>query len=233
MEVIERRKITPPSSPLLHQHQNGHHDIAVYTSPSGKSSPGSHALPSGTSSIFGVYQNFLNALVGAGILGIPSVYAECGIIGGIGLMIIFALLSTYTINLLIQTAQKYRVTEYEELGRVAFGSPGYIASALALFLLDFGTCLNYLIILGDASFKVIQLWGYDDTIDRQLVIIIVSMVVIFPPCLWRDISLYEKLSGIKLIGVGAVIAVVVYQWIQYRVRMEYENDGYDHKVRLV
>ena len=174
----------------------------------------------------------LNALVGAGILGIPSVYAQCGIIGGIGLMLIFALLSTYTMNLLIRTAQKYRVTEYEELGRVTFGFGGYVAAASALFLIDFGSCLNYLIILGDASFKVAQLWGYDALIDRQLIIVIVSMVLIFPPCLWRDISFYERLSGIKIVGVGAVIAVVVYQWIQYRVRMQHEDAGFVHEVRL-
>ena len=71
-----------------------------------------HSLPQGgQSSIFGVYQNMLNALVGAGILGIPSVYSMCGIYGGIALMIIFGLLCTYTMNLLIITAQMYKVSE--------------------------------------------------------------------------------------------------------------------------
>ena len=30
-----------------------------------------------------------------------------------------------------------------------------------LFLQDFGTMLNYLIIIGDSSFKIISIWGYD------------------------------------------------------------------------
>jgi len=247
-EPLMDSKIPPPSSPLL-DHLNRDQPIAVYTSPpedpsiskqkiqrlapisESQSEDSEHALPAGTSSIFGVYQNFLNALVGAGILGIPFVYAQCGIIGGIGLMVIFALLSTYTMNLLIQTAQKYRVTEYEELGRVTFGSVGYIASASALFLLDFGSCLTYLIILGDATFSVVEIWDVHFEGLRQLSIAVVSIAIIFPPCLWRDISFYERLSAIKLVGVGAVLAVVVFQWVQYRVRMTHESDGadFDHK----
>ena len=245
-----------PTSPLLNDKTcNGH---KLYTTPSRScddksisipdcnnnnknSSPSSknrksstskscHSLPKGTSTIFGVYQNMLNALVGAGILGIPSVYSMCGIYGGIGLMIIFGLLSVYTMNLLITTAQIYHVTEYEELGYITFGTSGYILAASAMFLMDFGTCLNYLIILGDASFKVIQIWGYNSLLDRQLIIIMISMIIIFPPCLWRDISLYEKFSGIKIIGVILVVSVVIYQYIMYRIIMLHDNDGYNHKV---
>ena len=81
-------------SPLL---KNEIGNITVYTSPfseSVKSVKSAHALPKGTSSIGGVYQNMLNCLVGAGILGIPSVYATCGVFGGLILMLIFAILCT-------------------------------------------------------------------------------------------------------------------------------------------
>ena len=75
-----------------------------------------------------------------------------------------------------------------------------------------------------------QIWGYDSMFDRQIIIIVVSMVVIFPPCLWRDISFYEKFSGIKMIGVLLVVAVVIYQYIMYRFIMAHTTDGYTHKV---
>ena len=250
--MSHRQSRNAPSSPLLHNNRidtiNGKIYTPEYNDPSSDKSmampdkspndiisslneSSHHSIPKGGhSSIFGVYQNMLNALVGAGILGIPSVYSMCGIYGGIGLMIIFGLLCTYTMNLLIITAQIYKVSEYEELGYITFGTTGYILAAGAMFLMDFGTCINYLIILGDASFKVMQIWGYDSMWDRQIIIIIVSMVVIFPPCLWRDISFYEKFSGVKMIGVVCVVAVVIYQYIMYRFVMSHENDGYTHKV---
>ena len=56
-------------------------------------------LPHGQSSLTGVTFNLLNALVGAGILSIPYSYSQCGIIGGIGLMLVFAIISTYTLKL--------------------------------------------------------------------------------------------------------------------------------------
>eukprot|EP01083_Nonionella_stella_P212689 767810_1 len=55
------------------------------------------------------------------------------------------------------------------------------------------------------------------------------MLVIFPPCLLRDISIYEKFSFVKVIGIILVIVVVFYQWIMYRVIMHYHEDGYTHK----
>ena len=133
-------------------------------------------------------------------------------------------------NLLIVTSQKYNVTEYEELGQVTFGATGYIAAASALFLMDFGTLINYLIILGDASFKVLQIFGYDQEIDRRITIIIISMVLIFPPCLFRSISLYQKFSVVKFIAIIAVVCVVIYQWVCYRVLMHHKNEGYIHQV---
>ena len=58
------------------------------------------------------------------------------------------------------------------------------------------------------------------------------MIIIFPPCLWRDISFYEKFSAIKLIAIAIVIIIVIYQWISYRIFMEHEDTGYDHKVNI-
>jgi len=95
-------------------------------------------------------------------------------------------------------------------------------------LLDLGTLINYLIILGDASFKVAQIWGYDQMIDRRVIIISISMLVIFPPCLFRSISLYEKFSIVKIIGILVVVCVVIYQWILYQEQANDENIKHEH-----
>eukprot|EP01084_Bolivina_argentea_P110153 196756_1 len=182
----------------------------------------------GTSSIGAVLSNFLNSLVGSGILSIPFVYAQCGVFGGIILMLIFAILCTYTLNLMIQTAQKLNVTHYESLGLKSLGLIGYIICSLCLLLLDLGACISFLIILGDCVFQLIQIWGYHSLIHRQLSIVIISIIIIFPPCLFRDISFYEKFSIIKMFSIGLVIIVVIYEWISYRFLMQHGNQ-FAHK----
>ena len=174
-------------------------------------------LPDGISKMPGVYYNFMNSLVGAGILGLPFVYPSAGLFGGILLQFIFASLSVYTLNIVIKSAQIVHVHDYEELGYKCFGNIGYVWVVSCLFLQDFGTMLNYLIIIGDSSFKIIQIWGYDTFEYRQFILLFVALIIIFPPCLLRDIAFYEKFSFIKLITIIMVVSLIIYEYISYRI----------------
>lgn len=174
-------------------------------------------LPHGISKMPGVYYNFMNSLVGAGILGLPYIYPSAGLFGGILLQTIFASLSVYTLYIVIKAAQKVNVHDYEQLGYKCFGNIGYIWVGLCLFLQDFGTMLNYLIIIGDSSFKIIQIWGYDTLQYRQFILLFVALIIIFPPCLLRDIAFYEKFSFIKLITIALVVGLIIYEYYQYRI----------------
>ena len=239
-------------SPLLdkniinnNNHKNGYNSINISTEDDIIDiTKTKHPLPSsprhdnnistsGKSSICGVFWNMINALIGAGILAIPFVYTQCGLFGGILLIFLFGLLCQYTLNIMIKTAQIYDVTEYEDLGHKSIGTFGYILTSMCLFLEDYGTMLNYLIILGDSAFGVMQIWGYNSYHNRQIIIITVSMIIIFPPCLWRDISLYQTFSAFKFIAIGIVVSVVIYQYFLYRVFMVHsdDNDGlYNNQV---
>ena len=178
---------------------------------------GSLLLPDGISKMPGVYYNFMNSLVGAGILGLPFVYPSAGLIGGILLQLIFATLSVYTLYIVIKAAQKVNVHDYEQLGYKCFGNIGYIWVGACLLLQDFGTMLNYLIIIGDSSFKIIQIWGYDTLEYRQFILLFVALIIIFPPCLLRDIAFYEKFSFIKLITIALVVGLILYEYFAYRI----------------
>eukprot|EP01083_Nonionella_stella_P188294 693720_1 len=100
----------------------------------------------GQSTLTGVTFNLINALLGVGVLVVPISYAKCGILGGIGLMIIFAVICTYTLNLLIYVGRITDVVNYEDVGFEAFGYTGYIAVCLCLLLLDYGVLLTCLIV---------------------------------------------------------------------------------------
>merc|ERR1719204_1508078 len=120
----------------------------------------------GQSPMSRVLYNMLNALIGGGIVGLASIYKQCGIVGGCLLMLLFAILCTYTLSLLVQCAHLSRVADYEKLCEHCFGLPGYLCVCISLLLVDFGVMLSYLIILGDAAFKIANLVSFDSFLDR-------------------------------------------------------------------
>ena len=56
------------------------------------------SLPQKTSSILGTSSNLVKTIVGAGIIGIPYAFRMCGLIAGILLLIIVAVLTVLTGN---------------------------------------------------------------------------------------------------------------------------------------
>eukprot|EP01084_Bolivina_argentea_P078963 143302_1 len=177
-----------------------------------KSSSVSSTVHIGQSSMIRVLYNMLNALIGGGIVGIAYIYKSSGIIGGCLLMLLFAILCTYTLSLMVKCAKISNVHDYEKLCQYCFGINGYIIVCISLLLVDYGVMLTYLIILGDAAFKIANIWGYDTISDRNFILIAIAMIVIFPTCIYRDISALEKLSAIKLAIVVFVVLIVFVEW---------------------
>jgi len=167
-------------------------------------------LPAGQSTLSGVTFNLINALLGVGILAMPYSYAKCGIIGGMALMLLFAILCTYTLNLLIIAGQHKKVINYEDLGYECYGYGGYIAVSLCMFLLDYGVMITCLIIIGDGSSAIMQVWGISGLFARRMEILVVSIFIIFPLTLQRDISKIEFFSFLKVLALTLVTVVIIY-----------------------
>merc|ERR1712014_357042 len=94
-----------------------------------------------------------------------------------------------------------------------FGINGYMIVSISLLLVDFGVCLTYFIILGDAAFLIASIWGFDTIFDRNLILCAIAIIIIFPTCIYRDISALEKLSTIKLYISLSVVIIVIYEWM--------------------
>ena len=98
----------------------------------------SEGRPVGKSSIINVLWNFLNLTVGIGILSLPFAIVNTGLITCIIVLIIFGFICAYTLNILVISANKASVYNYEALTEYCFGSIGYITSVLFIFIMVFG-----------------------------------------------------------------------------------------------
>ena len=181
--------------------------------------------PNGSSIKYAVW-NQVNSIIGAGIIGLPNVYKISGLFGGIILMIIFVFTTIYTLKMLIKTAKIVKQYNYEDLCHYCFGLKGYYIVSISMLLFDFGATITYIIILGDSGEKLLNIFGYDDDIYRTLFILILSIVIILPLSLPKDISKLEKFSALSVFTVIIMGISIFIIWFDWRVLYK-KSDKYD------
>ena len=153
----------------------------------------------GTSSLPKAAFNFINSIVGAGIIGMPYAFGECGILGGLcGCMLVSWLVSR-SVQMLIECGVKVNRLDYEELAKYLLGKKGYYAALASMFLFAFGAQIAYLVIIGDT---IPVLTG----LHREFTIGVVSLFMILPLSLLKDMSM---LSYTSLAAITADILIIV------------------------
>ena len=96
--------------------------------------------------------NLANTSVGAGTLSLPFFYRSTGLVLGSIFLVIVALMSSYSLNLLAKLAQIEKgCTSYLTTAEVAYGHRGTKLVQTAMFMLTFGALTVYLIIIGSLS----------------------------------------------------------------------------------
>ncbi|KAM4523254.1 sodium-coupled neutral amino acid transporter 4 isoform 2-T4 [Fundulus diaphanus] len=91
--------------------------------------------------------NLSNAIMGSGILGLSYAMANTGIVLFTILLIGVAILSLYSVHLLLVTAKEGGSLIYETLGERAFGWPGKMAAFGSIIMQNIGAMSSYLFIV--------------------------------------------------------------------------------------
>ncbi len=95
--------------------------------------------------LFGATFNFVNSIVGAGIIGIPYAIKECGFIMGIILIASIAYCINSSVRMLISTGIKENKYNFEELSYHLFGKVGYNAVIISMFTFAYGALIAYMV----------------------------------------------------------------------------------------
>jgi len=169
----------------------------------------------GSSSIASASFNYINSIVGAGIIGLPFAVKEAGIGLGLILLCFCGYLTHYSTRLLVNTAKKVNVYNYEELVFTCFGKAGYNAVCFFMISFAFGALCAYLVIVGDTVTKVMEQWGGAGTLlaNREFVIISSAVCVMLPLSLLRDMSALSKTSAVSIAADVLIILIILYKSI--------------------
>lgn len=122
---------------------------------SGSSVVGDGGLSS-TASLNHIGLNYINSILGSGIVGIPYALHKAGFGFGLFLLISLAIVTDYSLSLLVKSATLAGVTSYQDLVHVAFGRPGFYLLTLLQFIYPFIAMISYNVIIGDTVTKVFK-----------------------------------------------------------------------------
>lgn len=161
--------------------------------------------------------NLSNAIMGSGILGLAFAMSNTGIILFVILLLSIALLSAYSIHLLLKCSGVVGIRAYEQLGQRAFGSVGKILAALIITIHNVGAMSSYLYIIKYELPLVIQafLGLHEPTGDWYLngnvLIVIVSILIILPLALMKHLGYLGYTSGFSLSCMVFFLCAVIYK----------------------
>ncbi|KAG8439736.1 hypothetical protein GDO86_005781 [Hymenochirus boettgeri] len=171
----------------------------------------------GTTSIGMSVFNLSNAIMGSGILGLAFALANTGIVLFVMLLTSVALLSVYSINLLLKCSLETGCMVYEKLGEQVFGTPGRILVFGSTSLQNTGAMLSYLFIVKSELPSVISfLFGKGDNestwyLNGSILVVVVTVFIILPLCLLKNLGYLGYTSGFSLTCMVFFLVVVIYK----------------------
>ena len=131
------------------------------------------------STIGGCTANVINAIVGAGIVGLPYAIKQTGFIAGIILILFCGVVTEKSLRLLVETAKHVHVPTYETVAEASFGKFGFLFVAINMFIMAYGAMLSYLMIVKD-TFSAIFGIDENDYPMKRAILFIISITIIVP-----------------------------------------------------
>ncbi|XP_026567087.1 sodium-coupled neutral amino acid transporter 5 [Pseudonaja textilis] len=164
--------------------------------------------------------NLSNAIMGSGILGLAYAMRNTGITLFVILLICIALLSSYSIHLLLKCAGVVGIRAYEQLGLKAFGHGGKVVAAVIISIHNIGAMSSYLFIVKSELPLVIQTFlgltanNGEWYMNEQILIVVVSISVILPLALMKHLGYLGYTSGLSLTCMCFFLTSVIYKKFQ-------------------
>ncbi|KAM4569486.1 sodium-coupled neutral amino acid transporter 4 [Odontesthes bonariensis] len=161
--------------------------------------------------------NLSNAIMGSGILGLSYAMANTGIVLFTILLISVAVLSLYSVHLLLMTAKEGGSLIYEKLGERAFGWPGKVAAFVSITMQNIGAMSSYLFIVKYELPEVIRAFLHLEEnsgewyMNGNYLVVFVSIGIILPLSLLKNLGYLGYTSGFSLSCMVFFLGVMIYK----------------------
>ena len=164
---------------------------------------------SGGHSLYSAVANFVNSIIGAGIIGLPFAVEEGGLFLSLVLLVVCAALTAYSVRLIIALGEKMQVDEYETLCCSLLGRSGFYAISISMIMFAYGAMLSYLILIGDTLSPVLHDWTGSDLLkNRVFTISLCAWGICLPLSALKDIGKLGKTSAVSIVCVVLLCIII-------------------------
>ncbi|KAJ2777461.1 hypothetical protein GGI15_004495 [Coemansia interrupta] len=165
--------------------------------------------PGGNLSPLGAGLNLVNTIIGSGILALPYALKEAGFFFGILVLVAVALLSNFALNTLVYSGRRSSQYKYEAVSSTALGPLGHYLLAFGLAVNSIGSCITYLIIIGDLGAALSGVtFGSGWWSSRQFVILVSACGLTLPLLFFRTLEPLVRPSALSTLCMPAIVAIV-------------------------
>eukprot|EP00096_Caligus_rogercresseyi_P010519 TRINITY_DN3870_c0_g1_i2.p1 TRINITY_DN3870_c0_g1~~TRINITY_DN3870_c0_g1_i2.p1 ORF type:complete len:440 (-),score=48.11 TRINITY_DN3870_c0_g1_i2:19-1338(-) len=182
-----------------------------------------------SSSSLKVSFNYINSILGSGIIGVPYAIRQAGLGAGIFLIFLIAWIIDYSLILMIKGGSISGAKSYQELVDKSFGPIGYYIISGLQFIYPLIAMVSYNIIFGDTVTKVIvgifslpedSIWN-----SREFLALLATIFLTLPISLYRNISRLAKVSLVSLLLIGFIAITIYVRLDVYHTHMDI-NDSF-------
>ncbi|XP_039744803.1 sodium-coupled neutral amino acid transporter 7 isoform X4 [Pteropus medius] len=191
----------------------------VDTDPKNEEEASPEGQSRGTTSTFGAIFIVVNACLGAGLLNFPAAFSTAGgVAAGITLQMSMLVFIISGLVILAYCSQASNERTYQEVVWAVCGKLTGVLCEVAIAIYTFGTCIAFLIIIGDQQDKIIAVMAKEPEgaggnpwyTDRKFTISLTAFLFILPLSIPREIGFQNFLS---VVGTWYVTAIVIIKYI--------------------
>lgn len=192
----------------------------------------SRELGGGASNNFGSVANLCSATLGAGVVSLPFAFQKCGLIGGMLLLSVAGIVTSYSIKLLAEAVSLCGDNgfSYEEMSHKLCGAKiGYLVE-FSVVSFCFGVCVAYIVAVGDMlEDGVIKV--FDDSlpgfVTRESAMFVFWLLLMLPLSCLKRIDSLKFSSVLGVISVSFLVFVTIFKSIESLSSKDDESDWFD------
>lgn len=168
-------------------------------------------------SFSGAVFNLSTTIVGAGIMALPATLKQLGMIPGLIVIVLAAMLTESSIDMILRFSRAAKSTTYSGLVNDAFGGAGRTLLQVGIIVNNVGMLVVYMIIIGDVlsgtwsdgvyHLGVIQEWFGQHWWNTRSVLMLLTTLLVFSPLI--SFKRVDSLRFTSALSVGLAVVFVV------------------------
>ncbi|KAF7817413.1 amino acid transporter AVT6A-like [Senna tora] len=169
-------------------------------------------------SLSGAVFNLSTTIVGAGIMALPAALNQLGLIPGLIMILLCAILTQSSIDMLLSFTRVSKSSTYSGVVSDAFGGLGRLLLHLCIVLNNTGMLIVYMIIIGDVlsgtwsegvhySGLIEEWFGQRWWSSRSLLLLLTTLLVFLPLISFKRVDSLRYTSALS-VGLAVVFVVI-------------------------